>query len=107
MKHEVSGFAFCRDRLKECGLSHEATSAGSPCGLSHEDSSSAFRVYRNSVTVTAPLKGAVTCYAITGAITGQNGVGVFETSLFCWLKTGSVCLRRRCFAYSAPFSAHG
>ena len=59
------------------------------------------------VTVTAPLKGGLLPVTITGAITGQNGVGVFETSLFCWLKTGSVCLRRRCFAYSAPFSAHG
>jgi hypothetical protein len=80
MKHEVTGFASGAGIGLKSVVYHmklqALPSAGFPCGLSHEDSSSAFRVYRNSVTVTAPLKGAVTCYAITGAITGQNGVGV-------------------------------
>jgi len=106
MKHEVTGFAFCRDRLKECGLSHEATSAGMPV-VYHMKIQVLHSGSTVIVTVTAPLKGGLLPVTITGAITGQNGVGVFETSLFCWLKTGSVCLRRRCFAYSAPFSAHG
>jgi len=77
MKHEVTGFASGAGiGLKSVVYHMKLPVLVSPCGLSHEDSSSAFRVYRNSVTVTAPLKGAVTCYAITGAITGQNGVGV-------------------------------